>query len=383
VKFGLLVGAIIISIAFGSLHAFSVLALPLQNAFGTARASVSLGYALAILALTGAVYVAPLIMRRMSPAVMAVLCAVGAAAGLVLAGSGLGLVSFLAGFGVIFGFANGLAYSLFLDRAAAAMAQQKGFAIGLVTATYGGGAALFAPLLGLTTASASVFAALMLLGLAVFLAGLLASYLFIGSGFAIADRITTPETPQRWMLVTWSVYFCGVFGGLMIIGHAAPLLQSKFSGTTLSTLAVMLVAIGNVAGSIGGGLWAQYTSPRQALALPVMIGMFAMALLLLAHSQALALAGLAVVGIAYGGLIAAVPVVILTCAGPRGFAYAFGRIFSAWGLAGLVGPPLAGLLFDYSGTYDSALLLAFFMSIISLALALFVQPGRGSELQYK
>jgi OFA family oxalate/formate antiporter-like MFS transporter len=185
------------------------------------------------------------------------------------------------------------------------------------------------------------------------------------------------------MLITWALYFCGVFGGLMTIAHAAPLLQSKFPGTTLSSLAVMLVALGNIAGSIGGGLWAQYASPRHALALPVMIGIVAMALLLLAHNQPLALAALAAVGIAYGGLIAAIPVVILTCVGPQGFAYAFGRIFSAWGLAGLVGPPLAGLLFDYSGTYNSALLAALSMSLAALILALLVLPGRRSALQYK
>jgi len=211
----------------------------------------------------------------------------------------------------------------------------------------------------------------------------MAAYLFTGSGFAIAERSASAERPQRWMLVTWGLYFCGVFGGLMIIAHAAPLLESKFPGTTLSSLAVMLVALGNIAGSIGGGLWAQYASPRHALALPVMIGAFAIALLLMAHNQPLALAALAAVGIAYGGLIAAIPVVILSCAGPQGFAYAFGRIFSAWGLAGLVGPPLAGLLFDYSGTYNSALLVALSMSFAALLLALLVLPGRGAALQYK
>merc|ERR1711871_1290401 len=39
------------------------------------------------------------------------------------------------------------------------------------------------------------------------------------------------------------------------------------------------------------------------------------------------------------------------------FARAYGVIFLAWGLAGLTAPWLAGLLFDFSGGYDAALLL--------------------------
>ncbi|MBL8906645.1 MAG: hypothetical protein JNM20_08215 [Rhizobiales bacterium] len=376
-KTGQLAGAVILSIVFGSLHAFSVLALPLQHAFAASRAGVSLGYALALSALTVAVYLAPAIMRRLTPAGVAIACAALAATGLLIAGSALGLISFLAGFGAIFGFANGVAYSLFLDRAAAALAGQKGLAIGLVTATYGGGAAVFAPILDAATAVSSVFMALMMLGLVVFLGGLVASWLFRGSRFAIADRGMPAETPRRWMLVMWAVYFCGVFGGLMLLAHAAPLLEWQFAGTSLTSLAVMLVALGNIAGSVGGGYWGQISSPRHALALPIVIGIFATVLLLVSNDRVLSLAALAAAGLSYGALIAAIPVVVVTSVGASGFAHAFGRIFSAWGLAGLAGPPLAGVLFDYSAAYDSALLVALSMSCAGLVLTLFVPHRHG------
>lgn len=365
-KKGLLAGAIILSVAFGSLHAFSVLAMPLQEALGASRASVSFGYALAIMALTVAVYVAPLVMRKVPPAVLAVYCGAVAAAGLLLAVSGWGLASFLAGYAVMFGFANGIAYSLFLDRASSAFPHEEGFAIGLVTATYGGGAALFAPILGLLTDSYSVFAAFVMLGAAVLLCALLAAYFFASSAFATTDRGALSFVPLPWTLSMWLVYFFGVAGGLMIIGHTAPLVESRYPGTALGSFAVILVAIGNIAGSIGGGAWAQRSSQQWALALPVIVSAVALAVLFSANGVVITLAALCAIGLAYGGLIAAIPVVVFDRVGPRGFVRAFGRIFSAWGVAGLTGPSIAGLLFDHTGSYNSALLFAGGVALISL-----------------
>jgi len=369
-RVGLLFGAIILSTAFGSLHAFSVLALPLQNVFDATRTSISFGYALAIFALTTAVYVAPFVMRRLSPAVMAVACSGGAFAGLVLAGSGLGVVPFLTGYGLMFGFANGIAYSLFLERAVSALSQQKGFALGLVTAAYGGGAALFAPVLGWTTAAYSVFATLILLAVAILICGFIAAFLFSGSAFAAAEGERLAPAPQRGVLLMWTLYFLASLGGLMTIGHAAPLLESDYPGTTQASFAVLLVALGNIAGSIGGGLWAQHSPRRYALALPILVSSIAIAVLMVARDEAVALSALCAVGLGYGGLIAAVPVVVLGIVGASGFAAAFGRIFSAWGAAGLTGPTIAGLLFDRLGTYAMPLAFALIAALAALGLAL-------------
>jgi MFS transporter, OFA family, oxalate/formate antiporter len=368
-KSGQLAGAIILSIAFGSLHAFSVLSLPIENAYGVSRAGVSLGYALAILSLTGAVYVSPMLMRRLSPSTLALFCGAGAAAGLAIAGSGLGLASFLGGYGVIFGFSNGLAYSLFLDRAADATARQKGFAIGLVTATYGGGAALFAPVLATLAAASSVFVALVSLALIVLASGLAAAFLFGSARFEMSRGDAKHEAPRDWLRVMWALYFAGVLGSLMIIAHAAPLMEARHSGTGVASLAVMLIACGNIAGSICGGWWSQSAPPSRALALPLTLGIFGAAMLLVSHAGVVTLVGFAVVGIAYGGLIAAIPVVVMRNVGSQRFAHAFARIFSAWGLAGLTGPLLAGVLYDQLGSYTSSLMIAILMSFIALALA--------------
>lgn len=48
------------------------------------------------------------------------------------------------GYGQVFGGVSGMAYSLYLDRAAGALSASPGFAFGLVEAVWGGGTALCA-----------------------------------------------------------------------------------------------------------------------------------------------------------------------------------------------------------------------------------------------
>jgi len=369
-KTGQFVGAVILSVVFGSLHAFSILILPLETGFGATRTGVSFGYALAIASLTAGVYCAPYVMRRAPPGAMGAICGIFAATGVGLAATGFGLGSFLVGYGLVFGFSNGLAYSLFLDRAAAALAHRQGFALGFVTATYGAGAAVFAPALGWATERFSIFPTLGLLAFVLLAAGTIAALLFSASSFVI-DKSQKTKTPMpRGVLLIWSVYFFAALGGLMIIGHAAPIVESRVPGTTLASLAVLLVALGNIAGSIGGGVWAQRNPQRYALALPIAVCGFAVASLLTARSEATVLVALCTVGAGYGGLIAAIPVVILRSGGRRIFASVFGRVFTAWGMAGLIGPTIAGLSFDAFGSYAVPLMFALATAIGAFGLAL-------------
>jgi len=77
---------------------------------------------------------------------------------------------------------------------------------------------------------------------------------------------------------------------------------------------------------------------------------------------------LGVVGFAYGSIIAIYPVAIAESFGERG-AQAYGRVFIAWGFAGLAAPWCAGLIFDLSGDYSLAMLIAALVALISAVCA--------------
>ena len=67
---------------------------------------------------------------------------------------------------------------------------------------------------------------------------------------------------------------------------------------------------------------------------------------------------LVIIAFAYGAVIAVYPLAVARSFGEDGYPPAYGRVFTAWGTAGLVGPFGAGLLFEATGTYRVPLLVA-------------------------
>ena len=49
-------------------------------------------------------------------------------------------------------------------------------------------------------------------------------------------------------------------------------------------------------------------------------------------------------------------------------------MFTAWGLAGLAAPYLAGVLYDYRGDYTAALFVASVLSVLAAAVAALLRP---------
>ena len=87
-----------------------------------------------------------------------------------------------------------------------------------------------------------------------------------------------------------------------------------------------------------------------------------------------ALAATGVVGFCYGGVIAATPAVIAKVHGMIIGPQLYGRVFTAWGLAGLAGPWLAGHMHDTTGTYGSAIWTAAAFSALAGAIAVVATP---------
>ena len=77
---------------------------------------------------------------------------------------------------------------------------------------------------------------------------------------------------------------------------------------------------------------------------------------------------LAIVGFCYGATIAAYPAVVSVIFGSAHGVKIYGRIFTAWGIAGLVGPVLAAFLYELSGNYQLILIIAGCTSLVSLAI---------------
>jgi MFS family permease len=81
-----------------------------------------------------------------------------------------------------------------------------------------------------------------------------------------------------------------------------------------------------------------------------------------------------VMGIAYGGFIALSPAVTAEMFGLAGLGGVMGALYTAAGVGGLIGPPLAGLLIDFTNSYTVVIISAAVLSFVAFVCLLPIKP---------
>jgi MFS family permease len=350
----------LLMVALGLFHAWSVFVVPLETRLDLSRTAVSGVYSVATVSFTLAMFLAHRLIPMLAPAVVAMTAAMIAAAGLAAAASG-SVWGLWLGFGGLFGVANGVGYGLALQVAGVALPQHRGAATSLVVTAYALGSAVLAPLMehGIRTigvlatlwVAAACTVAVGAVQLAL-LAGLQLERVVAGGGHAGAN----PQRRTFWVL--WCGFLLGAAAGLLALAHAAALIEDLGGSPSSAALGVTLIAAGNALGRLTGGWLADLVDARLLLAAAG--GAEGVALLVLAAVPAvgIALAALTVVGVGYGAASSLYPVATGQLYGAPNLARSYGRVFTAWGIAGLCAPLLAGALFDSTGSYRLSLLLA-------------------------
>jgi MFS family permease len=365
------------TLLMGTLHAYSVFTADLEQTLFLSRAQVSLVYSVALVALTLAVlFAVPLFARWAAPVLFATACGL-AGLGLLVAGSGSAHTLFL-GYGIVFGLANGLGYGYALQLSARVSPGRSGLAMGITTAAYAMGSVVGANVLGAMVDNHGAVATLRFHGLSfLFAAPMLATLLVIArTRYRLPNepdgRAITPDRSR--ILRYWWSYGLGCAAGLMAIAHAAPYVTSIPGGTRkLAVGGVIMLGLGNTLGGVVAGYLSDRISVHRIIVALPSIAAAALALAALSTHAATGIAALCVIGLSYGALIAVYPVAIARDFGSTASAGAYGRVFTAWGTAGLLAPFMAGHLYDVTISYRIPMLTAMVLSLASAATALYLK----------
>jgi OFA family oxalate/formate antiporter-like MFS transporter len=367
----ILIATCLVSAALGSIHAFSVFLEPLETQFTASRSTASLTYSLALVSLTAAVLLGPRIFARWSAATLILAACSAAAFGALMAGMASSVWMVWVGYSLIFGAANGIGYGYGLQISAQVNPGREGMAMGAVTAAYAFGAILSPALFDIAMNSGGFSAAMTFLAVTILGIGLLSAVLLRSVNAAFLAQNDLPQSQHvstKRLPLMWLGYFGGVLAGLMVIGHAAGIAASLEPGMAL-WVAPMIIAACNLLGSLVGGRLADKFPLGPLLAAFSLITCLALAAI---TGFGGFLIGLGAVGFAYGGTIAAYPAAIAKLFGMESSPKIYGRIFTAWGAAGLLGPWFAGYLFDLSGNYSLALITAAAIALTSSVITGFV-----------
>jgi MFS family permease len=156
------------------------------------------------------------------------------------------------------------------------------------------------------------------------------------------------------------------------ITHLSALLTDRGIAAGKAALAVSAMGAAILAGRIlTGWLLDRYFAPRVAVCLFALsaLGTF---LLAGAHSFPLGMCAAALIGFGMGGEGDVTPYLLSRYFGLKSFSTLYGFTWTAYAIAGAVGPVIMGRAFDATGSYRSLLMQLALMTLVAASLMLFL-----------
>lgn len=397
----MLMVSILMNICIGSAYAWSVFQKPLVELLGATTAQVSLAFTLSLALVPVSMMFFGKLQDKKGPGRITLLGSILFGAGITLAGWTTSVTMLYLTYGVLGGFGIGAVYGCTVATTVKWFPDKRGMAGGLAAAGFGSGAVFLAPLADALIQRFGVLHTFRLMGILFFTLIALCSFLLAAPKSGWMPQGWTPATvktkssiqsglectPSGMMktgtfYILWVVYTIGAVSGLMIIGHASPIAQGQIGlSSSTAAICVSILALANTFGRIFWGVVSDRIGRYNTIAL--MFGVSAIMLLVLNRADNMGLFILSTFGIAlsFGGFLGIMPSVTADNFGAKCLGMNYGIIFTAYGVAAVVGPRIAAVAVEASGgVYSSAYLIASAMNVVGVLCSLFmIQKAKKSH----
>jgi MFS family permease len=384
-----------VMVSFGSLliFTFGIFLKPLGAEFGWSREAISAAFGIAALTVALCSPLLGHLLDRYGPRRLIVPCM--AVFGLAFASLALltpHLPRLYATFVVMGVVGNGTTQMGYSRAVATWFDRRRGLALALVMAGVGTGAIVFPPLAqrlieayGWRAAYASLGALVLVLGIpltAIFVRERPHAGASVEGGAPAAKRSGLTMRQGLSSRAFWIIAAALFLGSMSVngaIAHLSPLLTDR--GVTASTAALVASTLGlaSFCGRLLTGLLLdRFPGPRVGLCLLLTT---ALGIVLLAHAHS-ALAGFAaatLIGAGLGAEADITPYLLTRYFGLRSFSTLYGFTWTAYAIAGAIGPVVLGRAFDATGSYAVLLTLLAAATALSAALYLLLPAYPGSS----
>lgn len=427
-RWTVIVGALLVQIILGTVYGFSVFVGPLEKEFGWDRATTQWAFSVALAAFAVTMIPAGRLQDRIGPRKVAMIG--GALLGLsflfgsVLVDGSRPWALYLT-YGIIGGAGIGFGYVCPIAALVKWFPDKKGLITGVAVAGFGAGALFFAgPASSLLlppgeTGEALGLSQVLLVGLGISRGGGFGigwKAFFVLHGVVCATAVIlgamllrnpppgwtpagwTPPTPVggksqadvdwREMLgrplacMVWLTFIFGATSGLMAIGQWTPMMKTILQGKTFAPewmggfgRFVEPVGILAIFNSLGRIFWGKISDlidrPRAMMMMFLAQGMAFMILVSVDSHLAVFLAS-AWVGLNFGGCFALFPSATADYFGTKHFGVNYGWIFTAYGVAGILGPVVGGVMYDATQQYILAFVFAGILCFLAAASAVVI-----------
>jgi OFA family oxalate/formate antiporter-like MFS transporter len=405
------VSAILIQLCLGSLYAWSVFTPYLKEApfsFSNTQTQAIFSVSLAVFAIV--MVLAGRWQAKSGPHIVALTGGVVLGAGYILAGLlGKTFLTQLIFIGLVGGIGLGLTYVCPLAVSMKWFPDKKGLIAGLAVAGFGFGATIWVKLAGSwgnLLENMGVLNVFLLYGIIFGIVIISGSFLMVNPPTGWKPAGWNPETAQnnsnhatgtglvnydsRTMLrswqfkILWFMFLFSSMAGLLVIGNmklfGIEVLQARRGMTAAQASAIAGTAIGvfySLANGLGRIIWGTISDkigPKTALVLMCVLQAAAMlSFYWMAGNQVLLYIVATLIGFNFGGNFSLFPTMTSDLFGANKVGINYGWVFTAYGMGGIVGPVLAGVVRD-SG-------LNWLVAVVVCSVACLIAAGIGSQLK--
>lgn len=375
----------IINLIIGILYIWSIISKALINDLGWTSKQASLPYTFVTVTFVVAMAVFGKLQDTRGPRLTATIASIMMGGGIILSGLFVSPVALVITFGIIAGAGIGTANVSTVPPAIKWFPpEKKGMVTGLSVAGIGVSAIVYSPICNALLESYGIAKTFIILGVGalvimISLSQILrnppAGYVPAGGGkkekpvqkaagapakdIGVRDVVKTSSFYRLWLMFCFSAS-----AGLMIIAHAAKIADVQISWQGGFYL-VILLAVFNAAGRILGGTVSDKIGRINLMR--IIFGLQAVNMLLFAFYGNIALlaAGIAVAGLCYGAGFSVFPAMAIDLYGLKNFGANYGLVMTGWGFGGVIGPMTAAAIFDATGTYTMAYIIAGLLLLVT------------------
>lgn len=279
-------------------------------------------------------------------------------------------------FGVMTAVGSGLAYNPSITTAVRWYPDKKGFASGLITGATGLSSLVVAPLANMLLEKYNVSMAFRIVGagflVLMFCASLLTDtpepgWTPEGSAAPGAAAVSGAGNDKNWkemfgdrrFYLIWLAFLGGCVSGLMLIGHASTI-GKEIAGISSAQAALLvgIMAVANFLGRMSMGALSDKIGRYQTIMISLAASTIGMVVLSQAKGFAIFVAALILMCVCFGGVLAVFPNIVSENFGLKNMGINYGIVFTAYGIAALIGPMTASAVKSASGSYNMAFIIA-------------------------
>ena len=395
--------AIGLHISIGSVYAWSVLTRPIMADMGFTMSQTTWTFSLAILMLGLSAGFLGSFAEKIGPkksGLLAMLFWVAGLLGTAYALSVHNLTLLYLFYGIIGGIGLGIGYITPVSTLVKYFPNRPGFATGLAIMGFGFASLIAGPLMQFLVAQVGLVNNFIILGV-IYLVVMGASSLYLKAPQQKQPPRTTKdkstmyvhnhgmlanEAMKTWQFgALWWIFFINITCGIGLLSLASPMAQETIGMTPAAAASLVgIIGIFNGGGRIAWSTISDYFGRAQTYILFFIIQIIAFYVLAETNNALTFQVLILLIITCYGGGFACIPAYLADLYGIRQLSTIHGRILTAWGLAGIVGPMLVSYFHEAGYGYTTALVcfaLLFVLNTI-IAIILKIYGKRGLHKRY-